>query len=132
MDRAGLAVALGAHARRLDTDGCPCAGRSRCRPRRRHAPLPRAHATDDVGDFRSVGLEQIGLTDQGILDLARQLEPLLARPRTEIAERADGLLTRSLGGVDRLDQQVVRVGRALVRPRRLADVHESLWIDESR
>src|SRR5437868_2515732 len=66
-----------------------------------------------------------------MLDFARQLEPFLARPRAQVAERADGVLARSLRGADGLHQHIVGVRPALVGPRRPADVHVALQITEA-
>ena len=84
---------------------------------------PRAHPINDVGDFALVGVDEIALTDEGVLDLARELDPCLARPRAEIAQRTNRLLSRSFGGVDGFDQDVVGVGPAFVGANRFADVH---------
>jgi len=131
MDRAGFPMALGGDARRIDCDQ-PAAG---CLRRRRALiaaarvlGAPRPHPTNDVGDLAVVWLEQIALTDQRVLDLARELEPLSARPRAQVAERADGVLARPFRGMHRLHQKVIGVRPALVGANRSADVHASLCI----
>src|ERR1700731_2969731 len=133
MDRAGLAMALGGDARGIDFDQRAAAGRPR-RRRRRALPAaalfvapPRPHPMNDVGDFALIGVDEMALTDEGVLDLARQLDPRLARPRAQIAERTNRLLSRSLRGVDGLDQHVIDVDPAVVGANRFADVHVPLY-----
>src|ERR1700674_4625848 len=133
MNRAGLALALGGDARRIDFDQRAAAGRQR-RRRRRALPAaalfvaaPRPHPQDDVGDFAVISIEQMALTDEGVLDLACEFDPRLARPRPQIAERTDRLLSRSLRRVDGLDQHVIDVRPAAVGPNRFADVHVPLY-----
>ena len=85
--------------------------------------MPSLHLTNDVSNFGIVDLQQIHLTDERVFNLARQFEPLLTRPRAQIAERTDAPLARPLGGVDRLDQDVIGEVLTLVSARRPADVH---------
>jgi len=92
------------------------------------APAPRLHATNNVGDLGIRDIEQVALTDQRVLDLAGELEPLFARARAEIAERADGFLPRSFGGVDGFDQHVIDVALAFVKANRFADLHNPPYI----
>lgn len=128
MDRTGLTMPLGGDARWIHLDQ-GCAGCSRrCRRGRRDlvavvGGASCAHSTNNVGDFVVGRIEQIVLTDQGILDLARKLEPFRARSRAQVAERADRLLARAVRGVDGLHQYIIGVRPALIRPNRLADVH---------
>ena len=132
MDRTGLAVALGGDARGIDFDQRAAAGR----PRRRRRALPaaalfvaapRPHPMNDVGDFALIAVEQTALTEEGVFDLAREFDPRLARPRAQIAERTNRLLSRSLRGVDGLDQHVIGVRPAVVGANRFADVHVPLY-----
>src|ERR1700694_1799974 len=131
MDRASLAVLPGRDPRRVALDQSSGTGRRRSR---RAAALtvlsPRSHPTNDVGDLAILRVQQIALTDQRILDLARELQPFLGRPWTEVAKRADRLLARSLRGQDGLDQHIVDVRLALVGPGRFPDVHVPLRITE--
>ena len=83
--------------------------------------------TNDGGDFAIALIDQAPLTEQRIFDLAREPEPLLARPRAEVTERADCLLPWSLRGTDRLDEQIVGVDLLLVTLDRLPDEHEDLY-----
>src|SRR6266498_6170396 len=93
---------------------------------------PRPHATNDIGDFGLISIEQITLADKRVLDLVRELEPFLAPPRAEVAERANRLLARPLGRHDRLHQHIVGVGLALVEANRLADIHIHYESQQSR
>src|ERR1700738_4767985 len=93
------------------------------------APCP--HPTNHVSDRRIIRVEQIALTNQRVLDLARKLEPLIPRSRCQVAERTNRLLTRSLRGMDRLHQHVVRIRPAVVGANRFADVHVPLYITKS-
>src|SRR5271165_211017 len=135
MDRTGFPMALGRYPRRIDLD------QPTARPLRRRrqrliidaaVPMtpgaPRPHPTNDVGDLTIVRIEQIALADQRVLDLADKLQPLLAWPRTQIAERADRPLAWSFRCLNRFHQQVVDVRLVPVGPRRLADVHAPLRI----
>src|SRR5580658_7596213 len=89
---------------------------------------PGAHPANKSGDLGIIRIEQVALPDQRVLDLAGELEPLLARARAEIAERTDRLLPRSFRRLDRFDQHVVEVGSGLVGANRFADVHIPLYI----
>jgi len=53
------------------------------------------HATNHVSDRRIIRVQQIALTNQRVLDLARKLEPLIPRLRCQVAEQTNRLLTRS-------------------------------------
>ena len=88
--------------------------------------LQLAHEANDLGDLGVVKVEEIVLTDESILDLAREFEPVLARPRAQIAERADGFLSRPLRRMDGLEQHVIGVRPALVGATRLAVAHVQL------
>src|SRR5215510_2361877 len=85
--------------------------------------LPRPHASNNPGDFAVIATEQIILPDQRLLDFAGEFEPLLARPRAEVAERTDRLLARPFRRHHGLDQHVVGVGLAVIGATRFADVH---------
>ncbi len=67
-----------------------------------------------MGEGGLVGLDEVGLTDKRLLELAGKTEPFLARCWFQIAERADNLLARSRRCAHRLDQQVIGVALALV------------------
>src|SRR5262249_16663924 len=71
----------------------------------------------------SIAIEQVILTDERVLDFAGELEPLLARPRAEVAERTDRLLARPFRRHHGLDQHVVGVGLAVIGATGFADVH---------
>ena len=88
---------------------------------------PCAYAMNNIGALGILHIEQIALTDQRVLDLARQFEPFLARASPKIAERADRLLPRSFRRMDRFHQHVVDVALTLVGPNRFADVHIPLY-----
>ncbi len=111
MDRPGLAVALGGDLVGLDGDrrtaGAAALG-----------ALPAgAHLGQDGLDLRVDGLvEELGLVRERLLDLVGQLEPLVARPRRQVAQRADGLLPGAFGGADGFDQDIVGVDPVLVAP----------------
>ncbi len=109
MDRTGLAVALGGDLVGLDGD------RRAARPA---APgLAGADLGNDGLDLRVGGsLEELGLVRERLLDLVGQLEPLVARPRRQVAQRADGLLPGAFGGADGFDQDIVGVDPVLVAP----------------
>src|SRR5215510_523142 len=129
MHRARLSVAFGAHPRRVDFDQRPASARGRGRGALRNVariltPLA-SRAAHDIGDFAVVGLKQPALTGQGVLDLAREFEPLFARPRAQVAKRTDRGLARALRCVDGFDQYVVGVGLTLVGACRFANVHAS-------
>jgi len=79
---------------------------------------------DDLLDLRlSRTLEQTRLPVQGVFDPVGQLSPRFSRTRTQIAQRADHLLPRSLGRLHGPDQLVVRVDPALILACSLADEH---------
>src|SRR5262252_8307912 len=84
---------------------------------------PRSQAGNNLGDFVSIAIEQVILTDERVLDFAGELEPLLARPRAEVAERTDRLLAWPFRRHHGLDQHVVGVGLAVIGATRFADVH---------
>ena len=73
MNRAGLAVALGGDARRIDFDQRAAVGRQWRRRRRMllaaalFVAAPRPHPINDVGDFAVIGVEQMALTEEGVL-----------------------------------------------------------------
>jgi len=127
MDRTRFPMVLGRNPRRIDLD------QSATRRQRRRlimdaviraAPgAARPHSANDVGDLAVVRIEQIALAHQRVLDLAGELQPLLARSWAQITKRANRPLAGSLRRLDRFHQQVIRVSPALVGPRRLADVH---------
>jgi hypothetical protein len=126
MDGAGLAVLLGGDPPRVDGDvpaiGC-CCGRGwrwrRAGPRRR--PAPAADFRDQTVELRIArqhrALQEFALTGQRVFKLVGELEPFLARSRAEVAERANRLLARSLGGLHRLDEDIIGVGLALIAAR---------------
>ena len=123
MHRPSLAMALARHAAGIDLDQARVRARWRRCTSGRLAGLPPLYPPKDSGDFAVSRVEQIGLPDKRILDLVRKLEPLRARARAEVAERADRLLTRPLRGVDRLHEQVIGIAPALVGANRFAQVH---------
>ena len=84
---------------------------------------PLSDPADDIGHLAIGRIEQIGLADERVLDLARELEPVRRRPRAQIAERANCPLTRPFRGVDRFHQHVIGVGRTFVGANRFANVH---------
>src|SRR5260370_6539242 len=119
MDRTGFPMTLGRNPRRIDLDQRPAGPLRRSRQRGIFDAVvpvslgaPGPHPTNDVGDLTVVRVKQIALADQCILDLARQLQPLLARPRAEIAKRADRVLPRPFRGPDRLHQEAVAARRS--------------------
>src|SRR5262245_48053004 len=90
-------------------------------------PLPgRSDPADELVDER-IRTFQGDLSLQRRLDSIHQAEPLAARPRREVPERADRPLTRALRRAHRLHQQVVGVSAVLVSLDRLADEHGDLY-----
>jgi hypothetical protein len=69
------------------------------------------------------GAAKVGLARQRRLELVNQAQPLAARAGSKITQRADDLLSGSLGRKDTLDEEVVKVGFSVVTPRGFADVH---------
>src|SRR4029453_53993 len=67
------------------------------------------------------------LPSQGRFDLTGQRVPLLEGPRRETAKRADGPLPGTLGGMHRLDQEIVGVGFPLGNFGRFSNVHRTLY-----
>src|SRR5215469_10643399 len=61
-----------------------------------------------------------------MFELVGEIEPLLARSGAQVAERADGLLARPVGGLHRLDEDIIGIGLAFVAAHRAADIHVSL------
>ena len=112
MHRTGFAMRFAADAGGID--------RNRRGARARPAG---ARLDDPLGHFRVARIEQVVLADQGGFDLVRQLKPVLARARAQVAERADHLLAGPLGGADGLDQQVIGIGPPLHAAPGLADEH---------
>src|SRR5438105_4092864 len=64
---------------------------------------------------------------QGRLDLAGQRAPLLEGAWRETAKRADGPLPGTLGGMHRLDQEIVSIGFPLGNLGRFSNVHGTLY-----
>src|SRR2546422_295525 len=84
-------------------------------------------ACSDEGAINRLSvITQASPHNEGVLDLARKLEPLFAPPRAQVTERANRLLARPLRGQDGLHQHIVGVGLALVEPTRFADIHVAL------
>ena len=80
MDRPSLAMTLGGDAARIDVDQF---GVWRSSSRRRAAGsgfTPLSDPADDIGHLAIVRIEQIGLANKRVLDLARELEPVRRRP----------------------------------------------------
>ncbi len=121
MDRTGLAVALGRDL--VDRDGDRRAAGAAA-PGLGALPAG-AHLGEDGLDLRVGGLvEELGLVRERLLDLVGQLEPLVARSRRQVAQRADGLLPGAFGRADGFDQDIVGVGLVLVAPCGLSKVHD--------
>ena len=59
-------------------------------------------------------VEEPGPIAERLLDSVGQLGPLLAQPRRQVAEGADGLLPGALGGADGFDRHIVAVGLSQV------------------
>jgi len=74
-------MVLGADPRRVDFDQSPAGARGQG-PLKSTARFLCSCAANDIGDFRVVGLDQPALTDQGVLDLTRELEPLRRAPES--------------------------------------------------
>src|SRR5215472_13055080 len=127
MNRSGLTMLLGGDTRRINFDQCAgLRARRRCGWFSLSVRLigsPRSQAGNNLGDFVSIAIEQVILTDERVLDFAGELEPLLARPRAEVAERTDRLLARPFRRHHGLDQHVVGVGLAVIGATGFADVH---------
>jgi hypothetical protein len=129
VNRSGLTMLFGGDTRWINFDQCTGSrAQRRCRWFGLSARLigsPRLHARNNLGDFGVIAIERMILTDERVLDFAGELEPLFARPRAEVAERTDRLLTRPFGRHHGLDQHVVGVGLAVVGATRFADVVRS-------
>lgn len=115
VDRPGFTVLLGCDPRWIDGNQLPMTGGSRRLLRGVLAVL--SHMTNDLGDFGIGLIDQALLTKQSILDLAREAEPLFARPWAEIAKRTNALLAWPLWGLHKLDQDVVGIRPAFVGAR---------------
>ena len=98
-------------------------------------PTPAADFLDQTVEFRVArqhrALQQLALTGQCVFELTSELEPFLPRSGSEIAERADRLLARSLGGLHRRDEDMIGVGLVFVVAGRAADIHSPLRITKS-
>jgi hypothetical protein len=60
---------------------------------------------------------QFALTGQRMFEPVGEFGPFLARSRAEVAGRADCLLARPLGGLDRFNEDIIGVGLARVERR---------------
>ena len=79
---------------------------------------------DDLLDLRLPRtLEQTRLSLQGVFHLVGQSPPRFSRTGAQVAQRADHLLSRSLGRLHGPDQLVVRVNPALILACSRADEH---------
>src|SRR5215208_650699 len=89
----------------------------------------RAGRADPLHDtfHQRIGILQRELPLQRRLDPIRQAQPLLPRPRRQVAQRADRLLPWPLRRPHRLYQQIGAVGPAVVSLDRLADEHGDLY-----
>ena len=74
-------------------------------------------------DFGIAPLEQVSLSGYGLLEFAGASGPLLTWPGSQISERTNGTLARSLRRSHRLDQLVVDVGLTLMSARCPAEKH---------
>src|SRR4029453_8405564 len=89
---------------------------------------PGAYASLLDHGLKGGGLRGKGkLPRQGRFDLTGQRVPLLEGPWRETAKRADGPLPGPLGGMHRLDQEIVGVGFPLGNFGRFSDVHRTLY-----
>src|SRR5262249_13081243 len=73
----------------------------RCRlgVRVRGLGLALSNLANDLFDF-GIGLgEEMGLTDEGVFDLAGQAQPVLSGPGAEVTQGADDLLAGAFGSV---------------------------------
>src|SRR5712692_10911478 len=119
MHRARFPRLLHRHAIGLDLNG-----RGRC---------AEARASRAPSGVRGDGVERRGLGQrrlplQGRLELMCHAEPGLDRGGFETAERTDDALARSLGSLNRFDEEVVGVGLVFVAARGLTQIHSPLMI----
>src|SRR5271157_4766008 len=82
----------------------------------------------DQGFHAGIGGSQGELACQASLNSVRQVQPVLRWRRLQTSEGAEDALSRTLGSVDRFDQEIVVVAFALVSLGGLADVHRTLYI----
>src|SRR6266566_326089 len=80
---------------------------------------------------RFIGGRKGTLSLQAGLQPVSQIQPMLPGSRGQSAERADDALTGTLGGVQRLDEEVVGVGLALVGLACFAEIHRTLHISST-
>jgi len=125
MHGSGLTVALRGDATGINLDqfaaGDWCGGLLGHAVGFAFAPLP--DPANDIGHFSISRIEQIGLADDGVFDLARKLEPVRARSRAQIAQGTHRPLARPFRGSERLHQYVIGIGPAFIGANRFADVH---------
>lgn len=74
------------------------------------------------------GPRQDLLTFKSCCDLLGETEPLGTRPRAQIPQRAEDLLTRATRRANRFDKKIVVVLISLVPARLLSDKHKALRI----
>ena len=101
----------------LHIDGDPFCPRLGLSP----APAPPSPLQQSLGSF--IGSFQPKLAVQGRLQLVGQGQPFFWGCRGQIAQRANGSLAGSLGSLNRLHQQVVRVLLALVDATGFSDIY---------
>ena len=82
VDRPGFTMLLGRDPSWIDGDQLRTGGR----PWRRRVLTALSYLMNDGGNFGIALIDQTLLTEQSILNLARQTEPFFAWPRAEIAE----------------------------------------------
>jgi hypothetical protein len=80
-------MVFGADPRRIDLDQSPAGARGRGMLKSTACFLC-SYATNDIGDFRVVGLDQLALTSQGVLDLTGEHGKLFARMLYHLARIA--------------------------------------------
>src|SRR5215471_17327615 len=68
----------------------------------------------DVEFRTTAAVEEILLAGDGMFELARTLDPRLARSRPQVAERTDGPLSRPVRRANGLNQLIVGIGLALM------------------
>src|SRR5260370_41124321 len=116
------------HRPTLGIDGDRGAGGS---GRLLRSSLPSSADLFDQRFHRYIGGRKGTLTLQAGLQAVRQIQPMLPGSRGQSAERADDALTGTLWGVQRLDEEKVGVGFALVGLAGFAQVHRPLHISSN-
>src|SRR5215471_6760105 len=86
----------------------------------------------DVEFRTTAAVEEILLAGDGMFELARTLNPRLARSRPQVAERTDGPLSRPVRRANGLNQLIVGIGLALMGAGRSAQEHKPLQVTDSR